>query len=154
VSKGLFNWTFTRFLAYLGVGRFSIDGEQRAFSIIGSEAMTARHRLLSISIASLGWAAITLSYAASANVWDGIWSGMLDDSVSVSIGIADDKAVSYEIKGTPIGIKFSKMSNNSLEFGDPRHYNIQLKRTGEATATASYYGRHGYSVINLTRTQH
>src|SRR5271154_2616011 len=116
--------------------------------------MNLRHRLLSLLIASLGCAAIPSSYAAPVNVLDGTWTGMLDDQVAISIRIANDKAVSYEIKGTPIGIKFSKISDNSVQFGDPQHYSIQLRRTGDATATASYNGRHGYSLTNLTRTQH
>jgi hypothetical protein len=116
--------------------------------------MNVRRRLLSLLIASLGCAAIPSSNAAPVNVWDGTWTGMLDDQVAISIRIANDKAVSYEIKSTPIGIKFSKLSGNSVQFGDPDHYSMQLKRTGDATATASYHGRHGYSVTNLTLTQH
>jgi hypothetical protein len=115
--------------------------------------MVVRRRLLSLLIATLGCAAIHSSYAAPLDVWDGTWTGMLDDRVSIAIRIANDKAVSYQIKGAPIGIKFSKISDDSVQFGDPDHYSVQLKRTGDATATASYYGRHGYSVINLIRAR-
>ena len=116
--------------------------------------MNVRRRLLPLLIGLLGCAAVPLSYAAPVNVWDGTWTGMLDDQVAISIRIANDKAVSYEIKGTPIGIKFSKISDNTVQFGDPDHYSMQLKRTGDTTATASYYGRRGYSVTHLTLTQH
>jgi hypothetical protein len=108
---------------------------------------------LSLLIAALGAAATPSSYAAPANTWDGVWTGMLDDQVSISIHIANDKPLNYEIKGTPIGITFSKDLGKSLQFGDTDHYRIELKRTGDATATASYFGRHGYSITNLTRTK-
>jgi hypothetical protein len=115
--------------------------------------MTVRLGLLSLVIAGLGAAAAPSSYAAPANSWDGIWTGMLDDQVSISIRVANNKPLNYAIKGTPIGITFSKVSGTSLEFGDTDHYRIDLKRTGDATATASYFGRHGYSITKLTRTK-
>jgi hypothetical protein len=115
--------------------------------------MTTRLGLLSLLVVGLGASATPSSYAAPANTWDGIWTGMLDDQVSISIRIADNKPLNYAIKGTPIGITFSKASATSLEFGDTHHYRIDLKRTGDATATASYFGRHGYSITKMTRTK-
>ena len=65
-------------------------------------------------------------------------------------GLANDRAVSYKNLGTPIGIKLAKLLVSSIQFGDPDHYSMQLTRTGEVTAVASYYGRRGYSKINLS----
>ena len=107
---------------------------------------------LLVTLAFLGNA--IASSAAYAGSWDGVWTGKLDDKVTVSVQIANDRAVSYKILGTPIGIKFSKVSDSSIQFGDPDHYSMQLTRTGEVTAVASYYGRHGYSKINLNRNSH
>ena len=114
--------------------------------------MITRLGLLSLLVVGLGAAATPSSYAAPANTWNGIWTGMLDDQVAITIRIANDK-LNYAIKGTPIGITFSKVSGTSLEFGDTDHYRIDLKRTGDATATASYFGRHGYSITKMTRTK-
>ena len=114
--------------------------------------MNGGGRHLLVMFAFLGSAiASSTAYAGS---WDGVWTGKLDDSVTVSVQIANDRAVSYKILGTPIGIKFSKVSDGSIQFGDPDHYNMQLTRTGEVTAVASYYGRRGYSKINLNRNSH
>jgi len=59
--------------------------------------------LLALSLACLGCAAMPSAHAAPANTWDGTWTGKLNDQAPMSVVVADGKAVSYEIMGTPIG---------------------------------------------------
>jgi hypothetical protein len=61
------------------------------------------------------------SEAASAPSWDGTWTGLLNNTEPVSVTIADGRVVSYEIRGgQPFGIRYSKVTLNSVAFGDPR----------------------------------
>jgi hypothetical protein len=96
---------------------------------------------------------VSSAHAASAGSMDGVWSGRINDSVKVVVRIVDDTAVAYSIKNTPIDIKFSKKSDNSLTFGDPENYIFKLKPAGAATLTAKYRDRDGFSRMSLSRDQ-
>jgi hypothetical protein len=118
---------------------------------VRERTMILRRTLLALSLACLGCAAMPSADAAPANAWDGTWTGKLNDQASMSIVVADGNAVTYEVMGAPIGIKFSKATDIILQFGDPDHYRYKLTRTGKDTAAATYFGRSGSSVTQLTR---
>jgi len=73
--------------------------------------------------------------------WDGVWKGMLGKSSAISITIKKDKVVTYAFRGAPIAVAYSKLTPDSVSFGDREHYNVTLKKTGEASAEAVYHGR-------------
>jgi hypothetical protein len=85
--------------------------------------------------------------------FDGVWTGAIDNSIRVEVRIVDDKAVAYSVKNTPIDIKFSRESGDAIVFGDPDNYVFKLQRSGDATLTARYRDRDGFSRIALSRAQ-
>ncbi len=93
------------------------------------------------------------SLSAEASPWDGAWTGMLGKAHPwpVSITISNGKVVSFSEGGAPFGIRYSKITPSTVSFGDQNHYIMKLTRTGDATASASVHGRHGYETGSLTK---
>lgn len=97
---------------------------------------------------------LTVAYSASAaekSPWNGIWVGTLGNSSKISVTIADNKVTSYSYRGANLGVAYSKPSTDTFAFGDGANYSMQLKRTGDGAAKATYYGRHGLVVANMTK---
>ncbi len=93
------------------------------------------------------------SLGAEASPWDGAWTGMLGKAHPwpVSITISNGKVVSFSERGAPFEIRYTKITPSTVSFGDQNHYSIKLTRTGDATASASVHGRHGYETGSLTK---
>jgi hypothetical protein len=116
--------------------------------LLGRRAILAVGLLL---VGAASWSPVAPSLAVAGPTWDGVWNGKWDDKVGVSIRVTGGKAIVYKVLGTPINISFSKAADSSLVFGDLDHYSVDVIRTGDATAVASYHGRHGYSTAKLKR---
>jgi len=95
----------------------------------------------------------TPCFPGPVNALDGEWTGAIDNSIQVVVRIVDNKAVKYCIQHTPIDIKFSHEAGDAIVFGDPANYVFKLERTGDATLTAKYRDRDGFSKLALNRVQ-
>jgi hypothetical protein len=74
--------------------------------------------------------------AGSTNSWDGTWSGTLNKSEPVSVTITDGKVVGYTIRGVaPYPIQFSRVTSNTVSFGDRTNYNVRITKIGERVAS-------------------
>jgi hypothetical protein len=112
--------------------------------------MTIGRRLLLIAV-PLALLASAAAHAQSQGAWDGAWTGLLGNTAPIAVTIANDKVVSYTIKGAPHDIQYNKVTPTTVSFGDRDHYFMKLTRTGDATASASVHGRQGYASAALTR---
>jgi hypothetical protein len=108
-----------------------------------------RFLLIAVSLALLG--AAQASPAMEKAAWDGVWTGSLGNVSKISVTIANDKVVNYLFRGAPMKIVYAKVAPSKVSFGDPNHYEMTLLKTGDATASAGYNGRLGYSAAALTR---
>ncbi len=93
------------------------------------------------------------SLGAEASPWDGAWNGMLGKThpFPISITISNGKVVSFSEGSASFEIRYTKITPTAVSFGDQRHYSIKLTKTGDATASARVYGRHGYETGSLTK---
>jgi hypothetical protein len=91
------------------------------------------------------------SQAEEKNAWDGTWTGLLGNVSPIAVTIADDKVVSYTIRGAPFDIQYSKVTPTKVSFGDRDHYAMHLTKTGDTTASARVHGRLGYGSASLSR---
>jgi hypothetical protein len=108
-----------------------------------------RFLLIAIPLALLIPAAAA---AAAANgSWDGAWTGMLHNMSPITVTIAQDKVVSYAVKGVPFDIQYSKVTPKVVSFGDRDHYFMKITRTGDTTASAVVHGRLGYGSASLVK---
>jgi hypothetical protein len=74
--------------------------------------------------------------AGSTNPWDGTWSGTVNKSEPVSVTITDGKVVGYTIRGVaPYPIQFSRVTSNTVSFGDRTNYNVRITKIGERVAS-------------------
>jgi hypothetical protein len=91
-------------------------------------------------------------FAASAQSWDGTWSGMLNDKEPVSVTIAAGKVVAYTISGgQPFPIGYNKVTTKTVSFGDDRHYAVSIQRTGGKSAVGKAHGPMGDGSASLIR---
>jgi hypothetical protein len=91
------------------------------------------------------------SYAADRS-WDGVWAGMLNNSEPVSVTIVGGKVVSYAIRGgSPFGIGYSKVTVNSISFGDHDNYNVKITKTSAKTAVGFAHSPMGDGSAPLTK---
>ncbi len=90
---------------------------------------------------------------AEASPWDGAWNGTLGKANPwpISVTISNGKVVSFSEKGAPFHVRYTQITPTTVSFGDRNHYSMRLTRTGEATASARVYGRHGYETGSLTK---
>jgi hypothetical protein len=107
-----------------------------------------RFLLIAIPLAFLVPMAIQ---AQNKKSWDGVWEGMLDNAAPIAVTIANDKVVSYTIKGSPHPIEYNKITAASASFGDRDHYFMKLTKTSDTTASATVHGRLGFASASLTR---
>lgn len=92
------------------------------------------------------------SRAGDAGSWDGAWKGTLGANPwPVSITISQGKVASFSERGVPLDVRYTKMTQTALYFGDRAHYGAKLVKTGDATASARLQGRHGIVTGSLTR---
>jgi hypothetical protein len=108
-----------------------------------------RFLLVAVSLALLIPAGA--SRAEEKNRWDGTWTGLLGNVSPIAVTIADDKVVSYTIRGAPFDIQYSKVTPTKVSFGDRDHYAMHLTKTGDATASARVHGRLGYGSASLSK---
>ena len=112
--------------------------------------MTIGRRFLLIGI-PLALLASSATHAQDHGSWEGTWVGLLDKTAPIAITIADDKVVSYTIKGAPHDIQYNKITATTASFGDRDHYFMKLTRTSDTTASARVHGRLGYLYASLTK---
>jgi hypothetical protein len=93
------------------------------------------------------------SLGAEASPWDGAWNGKLGKAHPwpISVTISNGKVVSFSEGGAPFDIRYTQVTPTTISFGDQNHYSMKLTRTGDATASARVYGRHGYETGSLTK---
>ena len=108
-----------------------------------------RFILIAIQLALL--IPVAAAAAAANGSWDGAWTGMLHNMSPITITIAQDKVVSYAVKGVPFDIQYSKVTPTVVSFGDRDHYFMKITRTGDATASALVHGRLGYGSASLVK---
>jgi hypothetical protein len=113
--------------------------------------MTIARRSLLIAF-SLALLLPTAATPATPNgSWDGAWAGMLHNMSPITVTIAQDKVVSYAVKGVPFDIQYSKVTPKVVSFGDRDHYFMKITRTGDTTASAVVHGRLGYGSASLIK---
>ena len=103
--------------------------------------------------------AAPLALLASANAaqtqqqwsWDGAWTGLLGKTSVISVTVRKDGAVDYVFRGAPMPIQYSKITDETVSFGDRDHYSMTLTRTGDKTASATYHGRNGFATAALVK---
>jgi hypothetical protein len=77
---------------------------------------------------------------------------MLNDSEPVSVTIARGKVISYEIRGgQPFEIAYSKVTFKTVSFGDRDNYDVEIIKTGEATASGVAHSPMGEGSATLIR---
>ena len=115
--------------------------------------MTIGRGFLSIAILTVTLLYTQASWGADANSWDGTWNGSLGKVKPwpVSVSITNGKVVSFTEAGVPFGVKYTKVTPDTVFFGDQVHYSIKLIKTGETTASAKVHGRHGVGTFSLTK---
>ena len=90
--------------------------------------------------------------AAPKRSWDGVWSGLWGGSASqaTSITIVNNRVVSYQYQGASNPVAASNVTPTTITYED-RGVSIVIKRTGDATATASLHSSQGDATAQLTR---
>jgi len=85
--------------------------------------------------------------------WEGTWNGTLGQPHPwpISVTISQGKVVSFSEKGVSLDVRYTRITPTTVTFGDQVHYGAKLTRTGEATASASVHGRHGFETGSLTK---
>jgi|GEM_PF-4246609 hypothetical protein len=97
----------------------------------------------------------TTCLAQEAQSWDGIWTGVDGriESAPIQIAIADGKVISYTLKGAPLLVQYSKVTSNSVSFGDRDHYSVKLDKIGNTTASGQFRDRYGADALTLTKEE-
>jgi len=97
-------------------------------------------------------APVHVSRADNLSFWDGAWNGtMRQTRWPISVTISQGKVVGFLEKGTPLSVRFTKMTPTTVTFGDELNYSTKLVRTGDATASAKVFGRHGVETGALAK---
>jgi len=93
-------------------------------------------------------------YAQTAWTWDGTWTGSLQNraglSSPISITIANDKVVSFLLRGAVFDVQYTKMTSDGVSFGDRDNYSVRLERT-DNRISATLRGRNGSEMALLAR---
>src|SRR3984885_13898634 len=108
---------------------------------------------LSVAILTATLLSAQVSWGADASSWDGTWSGSLGKVKPwpISVSITNGKVVSFTESGVPFDIRYTKITQDAVFFGDQAHYSIKLTKTGDTTASAKIHGRHGVGTGSLTK---
>jgi hypothetical protein len=114
--------------------------------------VTISRRLL-LSVIPLVVLAGAKAEADTASSWDGTWTGLMGrlNPAPISVTIAQNKVVSYTVRGAPFDIQYSRITPATVSFGDRDHYSVRLTRTGDKSASARAHGRIGYGFTSLTK---
>jgi hypothetical protein len=92
------------------------------------------------------------SQAGSNTSWDGTWSGVVNKSDPVSVTIADGKVVGYTIRGAaPYPIEYSRVTYNTVSFGDRANYNVRITKRGERIASGFAHSPMGDGSASLRK---
>lgn len=113
--------------------------------------MTIDRRFLLIAISLAFSIPVGAAQAAEKATWNGTWVGLLGNMSPIAVTIANDKVVSYTIRGAPFDIQYSNVTATKVSFGDRDNYFMKLVRTGDATAAARVHGRLGYGSASLAK---
>ena len=100
--------------------------------------MTIDRRFLLIAISLAFSIPVGAAQAAEKATWNGTWVGLLGNMSPIAVTIANDKVVSYTIRGAPFDVQYSNVTPTKVSFGDRDHYSMQLVRTGDSTAAARF----------------
>jgi hypothetical protein len=105
-----------------------------------------------LSLAAAFLALLASSEARAGSSWDGIWTGMLNNLEPVSVTIAKGKVVGYAIRGgQPFEIAYSKVTLKTVSFGDHDNFDVEITKTGDATASGVAHSPMGEGAATLTR---
>lgn len=115
--------------------------------------MTIGRGFLSVAILTATLLSAQASWGADASSWDGTWNGSLDKVKPwpISVSITNGKVVSFTEAGVPFGVQYTKVTPDTVCFGDQAHYSIKLFKTSDTTAYAKVHGRHGVGTFSLTK---
>ena len=113
--------------------------------------MTIGRRLLLVAAPLALLVPADVSSAQEKSVWNGTWTGLLHNTAPIAVTIADDKVVSYTIRGAAFDIQYSQVTPTKVSFGDRDHYFMKLTKTGDATASAIVHGRLGYGMASMAK---
>lgn len=115
--------------------------------------MTIGRRFSAAAILTATLFSAQASRGADAGSWDGSWSGTLGSVKPwpISISITQGKVVSFTEAGVPFDVRYTKITPDTVFFGDQAHYSITLIKTGDTTAAAKVHGRHGFGTGSLTK---
>jgi len=116
-------------------------------------SMTTGRRLIPLSILAALLFSAPGSRAADMDLWDGTWNGTLGKTNPwpITVSISHGKVVSFVEKGAPFTIQYTKVTPDTVMFGDPLHYSMKLTKTGTSTAVVRVRGRHGVGTGVLTK---
>jgi hypothetical protein len=91
--------------------------------------------------------------AYDGSAWDGAWTGSQGKRLvwPISISIARGKVVAYSMKGVSFPVRYSNITPAKVMFGDRDNYVIELKKTGDSTATGELRGRKGEGPVTITK---
>jgi hypothetical protein len=112
---------------------------------------TVGRRLVVIAMPLALFIGVETARAEQDMAWDGAWTGRLGKMSTISVTIAKNKVVKYLFMGAPMPIQYSRVDAGKISFGDRDHYNMTLAKTGAATASALYHGRHGDASAALVK---
>jgi hypothetical protein len=115
--------------------------------------MTTGRGFLSVAILTATLLSAQASWGADASSWDGTWNGSLgkEKPWPISVSITNGKVVSFTEAGVPFGVQYTKVTPDTVFFGDQTHYSIKLFKTSDTTASAKVHGRHGIGMFSLTK---
>jgi hypothetical protein len=113
--------------------------------------MTIGRRFLLIAVPFAFLVPADASLAQEKSAWNGTWTGLLGNTSPIAVTIADDKVVSYTIRGAAFDIQYSQVTPTKVSFGDRDHYFMKLTKTGDTTASARVHGRLGYGSAALAK---
>ena len=115
--------------------------------------MTIDRGFLSATILTATLLFAQASWGANGSAWDGTWNGSLGKVKPwpISVSITNGKVVSFTEAGVPFGVQYTKVTQDTVFFGDQAHYSIKLFKTSDTTASAKVHGRHGVGTFSLTK---
>jgi hypothetical protein len=115
--------------------------------------MTIGRGFLSVAILTATLLSAQASWGADASSWDGTWNGSLGEVKpwAISVSITNGKVVSFTEAGVPFGVQYTKVTPDTVCFGDQTHYSIKLFKASDTTAYAKVHGRHGVGTFSLTK---
>ena len=115
--------------------------------------MTIRRGFLSVAILTATLLSAQASWGADASSWDGTWNGSLGKVKALAHLCFNYEWESCQLHGSgcPFGVQYTKVTPDTVFFGDQAHYSIKLIKTGDTTASAKVHGRHGVGTFSLTK---